>query len=86
MSLREEVFDGVRIELAELSLVPPERIVESADLFGDLGLDSLSLLTLLARLHSRFKIELYSVDLFRKPAVGSIVDLIMDKIDVKEAV
>lgn len=72
---KQDVFYFVRDSLADLLVVPSERIAGSTDLFS-LGLDSLVLIQLLIRLKKKFGFEIDFRDVYVSPCIDSLVEII----------
>lgn len=76
---RGEVVQVVRDRLVELFEVAPEAVTESASFAGDLALDSLSVVELLAVLEESFGIDLLETAPADVRTVGALADLVLEK-------
>ena len=76
---RGEVVQVVRDRLVELFEVAPEAVTEQASFAGDLVLDSLSVVELLAVLEESFGVDLLETAPADVRTVGALADLVLDK-------
>ena len=67
--MKEEIIKIV----SEVSEVPVEKINENTNLVADLDLESLDLVTLVAKFESMYKIEILDKDIKKIQTVGDII-------------
>lgn len=72
--MKEEIIKIV----SEVSEVPVEKINESTNLVADLDLESLDLVTLVAKFESMYKIEILDKDIKKIQTVGDIINYIKE--------
>lgn len=72
--MKEEIIKIV----SEVSEVPVEKINESTNLVADLDLESLDLVTLVAKFESMYNIEILDKDIKKIQTVGDIINYIKE--------
>ena len=72
--MKEEIIKIV----SEVSEVPVEKINENTNLVADLDLESLDLVTLVAKFESMYKIEILDKDIKKIQTVGDIINYIKE--------
>lgn len=72
--MKEEIIKIV----SEVSEVPIEKINENTNLVADLDLESLDLVTLVAKFESMYKIEILDKDIKKIQTVGDIINYIKE--------
>lgn len=77
---REELIQELSTWIAEITDGPAPALTDATDLVADLGLDSLALAELAAKLRLRLKIRLRPGELVGKLQVGQVVDLVLSKL------
>lgn len=79
---KQEFYDALRNVLVSRLKVEPEKINPEADLFEDLGLDSIDLMTAVMAIEEQFGIEVSDKELEGITTVGQAVDLLSGKVGV----
>ncbi|HOG06494.1 MAG: acyl carrier protein [Syntrophales bacterium] len=77
---REEVFNLIREFFVEEFEIPDEKVIPEADLFEDLGLDSIDALDMVGMLEARLDIEVLEEELKKIRTIGDVVDYISVKV------
>ncbi len=77
---REEVFNLIREFFVEEFEIPAEKVRPEANLFEDLGLDSIDALDLVGMLEARLDIEVLEEELKKIRTIGDVVDYISVKV------
>ncbi len=72
--MKEEIIKIV----SEVSEVPVEKINENTNLVADLDLESLDLVTLVAKFESMYNIEILDKDIKKIQTVGDIINYIKE--------
>lgn len=72
--MKEEIIKIV----SEVSEVPIEKINENTNLVADLDLESLDLVTLVAKFESMYNIEILDKDIKKIQTVGDIINYIKE--------
>jgi acyl carrier protein len=80
MASREEVFDSLKEVLVERLKVEPESVKEDANLFEDLGLDSIDLMTVVMAVEEKFGIEVSDEELENVTTLGEATELLSEKV------
>lgn len=78
---REEVFNLIREFFVEEFEIPAEKLKPEANLFEDLGLDSIDALDLVGMLEARLDIEVLEEELKQIRTIADVVDYIWAKVD-----
>ena len=81
---REELFSVLARWIADICESEPPVLEEQTDLAADLGLDSLALAELAAKLRFKFKIKLRPGEIQHELRVGPLADLVLQKLRDKE--
>lgn len=76
----EDVFDALKEVLTEKLKVEPDRVTRDANLFNDLGLDSIDLMTAVMAVEEKFGIEVADEELEKVETLGEAVDLLGQKV------
>jgi len=76
----QEVFDALKEVLTDKLKVEPEKVTREADLFNDLGLDSIDLMTAVMAVEEKFGIEVADEELEKVTTLGEAVDLLGTKV------
>lgn len=76
----EEVFDALKEVLTDKLKVEPDRVTREANLFNDLGLDSIDLMTAVMAVEEKFGIEVADEELEKVGTLGEAVDLLGQKV------
>lgn len=66
---------------SEVLDLPEDKIGDTADFFKDLGGDSLSSISLLARVEEKYKIEIADSEYYSCPDVNSLAELVLKKLE-----
>ena len=77
---REELFSVLARWIADICESEPPALEEQTDLAADLGLDSLALAELAAKLRFKFKIKLRPGEIQNELRVGPLADLVLQKL------
>jgi acyl carrier protein len=77
---REEVYSTLKEVLIDKLKVDEAGIKEEANLFEDLGLDSIDLMTVVMAVEERFNIEVSDEELENVATLGEAVDLLSQKV------
>ena len=78
---RADALERMRTKAAELLELEPAKVVESASLVDDLGVDSLDVVEYVMALEDEFGVELPEGDLEEASSVGDLLDVVMAKVD-----
>jgi len=78
---RAEVRNLVIATLAVHLNASEQRVTEDAELFDDLGADSLDVVELTLQFEEMFKVEITDDDLEQTKTVGQVIDLIDKKVN-----
>ncbi len=76
---RLEIEYRIKVGVESILLIKPEHIINSADLFKDLGAESLDLLEITMFLEEEFNIEIADIEINTFTTVQSLIDYIYDK-------
>jgi len=76
----QEILDALREVLVDRLKVEPEAVTPTANLFDDLGLDSIDLMSAVMAIEERFEIEVSDAELENVTTVGEAVDLLGGKV------
>ena len=76
----QEILDALREVLVDRLKVEPESVTPEANLFDDLGLDSIDLMSAVMAIEERFEIEVSDAELENVTTVGEAVDLLGSKV------
>jgi acyl carrier protein len=76
----QEILDALREVLVDRLKVEPESVTPEANLFDDLGLDSIDLMSAVMAIEERFEIEVSDAELENVTTVGEAVDLLGGKV------
>jgi acyl carrier protein len=79
---KPEVLDALKEVLVDRMKVEPEKVTPEADLFDDLGLDSLDLMTTVMVIEEQFGIEVSDDELEPVTTIGQAVELLAGKMPV----
>ncbi len=74
---RDEIYERVRQHLIHEFEVPDEQIAVDADLFEDLGLDSIDALDWFAKMESEIGLPIVEKELKRIRTVQDVVDYVL---------
>lgn len=77
---RDEMLADLATWIGEITESDPPVLTEETDLVKDLGLDSLALAELAAKLRRRFQIKLRPGELRTDLRVGRLADFVMERI------
>lgn len=77
---REQVLDALKEVLIDRLKVDAGTITEQANLFEDLGLDSIDLMTVVMAVEERFSIEVSDEELEDVTTLGQAADLLSAKV------
>lgn len=80
MANREEVVTSLKETLVERLKVDASTITEEANLFEDLGLDSIDLMTVVMAVEEKFSIEVSDEELEDVTTLGQAADLLSAKV------
>lgn len=80
MANREEVVTALKETLVERLKVEASTITEEANLFEDLGLDSIDLMTVVMAVEEKFSIEVSDEELEDVTTLGQAADLLSAKV------
>src|SRR6266568_319632 len=75
-----EILEALREVLVDRLKVEPEAVTPTANLFDDLGLDSIDLMSAVMAIEERFEIEVSDAELENVTTVGEAVDLLGGKV------
>ncbi|MGH2767978.1 MAG: acyl carrier protein [Actinomycetota bacterium] len=75
----EEIFEALREVLIDRLKVEADKIKSDANLFEDLGLDSIDLMSAVMAIEERFSVEVSDRELENVTTVGEAVDLLAEK-------
>jgi acyl carrier protein len=78
----EKLYDALKEVLVGRLKVEPEAIKPEADLFEDLGLDSIDLMTAVMAIEEQFGIEVPDSDLENVKTVGDAIGVLQSKVQV----
>jgi acyl carrier protein len=78
----EKLYDALKEVLVGRLKVEPESIKPEADLFEDLGLDSIDLMTAVMAIEEQFGIEVPDSDLENVKTVGDAIGVLQSKVQV----
>lgn len=78
--VNEEVFEALKEVLVSRLKVEPEGVQPEANLFEDLGLDSIDLMSAVMAIEERFGIEVSDKELENVTTVGDAVELLSEKV------
>lgn len=77
---RDDVLAALKEVLVDRLKVDPDNIKEEANLFEDLGLDSIDLMTVVMTVEERFSIEVSDDELEDVTTLGGAADLLAAKV------
>jgi acyl carrier protein len=77
---REEVLSALKEVLVDRLKVDASTITDDANLFEDLGLDSIDLMTVVMAVEERFSIEVSDDELEDVTTLGQAADLLSNKV------
>ena len=80
MANRDEVVTALKETLVERLKVDASTITEEANLFEDLGLDSIDLMTVVMAVEEKFSIEVSDEELEDVTTLGQAADLLSAKV------
>lgn len=80
MAPRDEVLSVLKEVLVDRLKVDSDTITEEANLFEDLGLDSIDLMTVVMAVEERFSIEVSDDELEDVTTLGQAADLLSTKV------
>jgi len=80
MANNQEILDALREALVERLKVDEDRVTLEADLFADLGLDSIGLMSAVMAIEDRFGFEVSDAELESVTTVREAVDLLGSKV------
>lgn len=80
MADRQEVLGALKDVLVERLKVDAGTITEDANLFEDLGLDSIDLMTVVMAVEEKFAIEVSDEELEDVTTLGQAADLLSEKV------
>ncbi|HEX2052886.1 MAG TPA: acyl carrier protein [Actinomycetota bacterium] len=80
MASRDEVVDALKDVLVDRLKVDAGTITEEANLFEDLGLDSIDLMTVVMAVEEKFNIEVADEELEDVTTLGQAADLLTEKV------
>jgi acyl carrier protein len=78
----EKLYDALKEVLVGRLKVEPETIKPEADLFEDLGLDSIDLMTAVMAIEEQFGIEVPDSDLENVKTLGDAIGVLQSKVQV----
>ena len=77
---REQIEAMVRETLQQQAKLPPEKIIASASIRSDLGIDSLDIVELMFDLEKRFEIVIPDEDLLKIATIGDLINYLAGKL------
>ena len=77
---REDVLTALKDVLVDRLKVDAGTVTEDANLFEDLGLDSIDLMTVVMAVEEKFSIEVADEELEDVTTLGQAADLLADKV------
>lgn len=77
---REEILTALKEVLVDKLKVEADTITEDANLFEDLGLDSIDLMTVVMAVEERFSIEVSDEELEDVSTLGQAADILSTKV------
>lgn len=80
MATREEVYSSLKETLIDKLKVDADTITEDANLFEDLGLDSIDLMTVVMAVEERFNVEVSDEELEDVTTLGQAADILSTKV------
>ncbi len=80
MANRDEVVEALKATLVDRLKVEASTITEEANLFEDLGLDSIDLMTVVMAVEEKFAIEVSDEELEDVTTLGQAADLLSAKV------
>ncbi|MGH2705019.1 MAG: acyl carrier protein [Actinomycetota bacterium] len=80
MASSEEIFEALKEVLTTRLKVEEDKIKSDANLFDDLGLDSIDLMSAVMAIEERFSVEVSDKELENVTTVGEAVDLLSEKV------
>lgn len=80
MAARDDVLSALKEVLVDRLKVEADTITEDANLFEDLGLDSIDLMTVVMAVEERFSIEVSDDELEDVTTLGQAADLLSTKV------
>ena len=80
MANNQEILDALREALVDRLKVDKDRVTLEADLFDDLGLDSIGLMSAVMAIEDRFGFEVSDAELESVTTVREAVDLLGSKV------
>lgn len=80
MAEKTEVVEALKEVLVEKLQVEADTVTEDANLFDDLGLDSIDLMTVVMAIEERFDIEVPDDELEDVTTIGQAADLLAAKV------
>jgi acyl carrier protein len=80
MANNQEILDALREALVDRLKVDEDRVTLEADLFADLGLDSIGLTSAVMAIEDRFGFEVSDAELESVTTVREAVDLLGSKV------
>lgn len=78
--MSDDVFQALKEVLVDRLRIEPDQITPTADLFDDLGLDSIDLMTAVMAIEERFSIDVSDDELEDVTTVGKAVDVLAAKV------
>ena len=76
----QEILDALRDVLVDRLKVEPDAVTPEANLFDDLGLDSIDLMSAVMAIEERFEIEVSDAELENVTTVGEAVEILGAKV------
>ena len=76
----KEILEALREVLVDRLKVEAEAVTPQANLFGDLGLDSIDLINAVMAIEERFEIEVSDAELENVTTVGEAVEILGAKV------
>jgi acyl carrier protein len=80
MASSEEIFEALKEVLTTRLKVEEDKIKSDANLFDDLGLDSIDLMSAVMAIEEQFSVEVSDKELENVTTVGEAVDLLSEKV------
>ena len=77
---KKEIFEKLRVMLAEQFGVEEEKITEESSFIDDLGADSLDIVELIMALEEEFDLEIPDEDAEKVVTVGDVVEYIKENV------
>lgn len=79
---KQEIYDALRNVLVGRLKVEPDKVKPEADLFDDLGLDSIDLMTAVMAIEEQFGIEVSDKELENVTTIEQALELLSGKLTV----